>query len=217
MERSTAITIGKKHHVGCIIRSKRRDSNDVYGCKKNLLLISLHGTRVTRGTSVATFHSLQVLHLNAHTSSMDCVGASFIIVSQSLTTQMLLVSSLHAASRQFSEPGAFVQLSSLNNIAKNCIPITNHQHISWNQDSNFSSLTILSVGVTHALTSHHSNCICEGVVLEFTTAVLDAYDVPDLSIQRFKTIKDSPTSKHAGEGLVWLWYCSIRNCFRVVA
>jgi len=151
MERSTAITIGKKHHVGCIIRSKRRDSNDVYGCKKNLLLcqlISLHGTRVTRGTSVATFHSWQVLHLNAHTSSMDCVGASFIIVSRSLTTQMLLVSSLHAASRQSSEPGAFVQLSSLNNIAKNCIPITNHQHISWNQDSNFSSLTILSVGVT---------------------------------------------------------------------
>lgn len=108
------------------------------------------------------------------------------------------VASLQAASGHFSQPGAFVQLSSLKNIANSCVPITNHQHISWNQDSNFSSLTILSVGVT---LSHLTIRTAFARVLEFIAAVLDSYDVPDLSVQRFKTIKDSPTSTHAGEGL----------------
>ena len=108
------------------------------------------------------------------------------------------VTSMHAASRNFTEPGAFVQLSSLKNIATSCIPITNHQHISWIPDSGFRSLTILSVGVT---LSHLTIRTAFARVLEFTAAILDAYEVTDLSIQRFQTIKDSPTSTHAGEGL----------------
>jgi hypothetical protein len=106
---------------------------------------------------------------------------------------------LTAASRHFSEPGAFVQLSSLKNIATSCIPASNHQHISWNQDSNFNSLTVLSVGVT---LSHLIIRTAFAKVLEFVEAVFDTYEVPALSIQRFKTIRDSPTSTHAGEGLV---------------
>ena len=98
-----------------------------------------------------------------------------------------------------SEPGAFVQLTSLKNIATSCIPISNHQHISWNGDSNFSSLTVLSVGVT---LSHHMIATAFAKVCEFVEAILDAYQVEHLSIERFKTLKDSPTSTHAGEGLV---------------
>ena len=106
---------------------------------------------------------------------------------------------LQAASRVFSDPGAFMQLSSLKNIATSCMPVSNHQHISWNQDSNFSSLTVLSVGV---ILSHHTIRVAFAKVLEFVEAILVTYEVPDLSIQRFKTIRDSPTSTHAGEGLV---------------
>ena len=109
------------------------------------------------------------------------------------------VSGVQEASRHFSDPGAFVQLSSLKNIATSCIPVSNHQHISWNQDANFSSLTVLSVGV---VLSHHTIRIAFARVLEFVQAILDTYEVPGLSLQRFKTIKDSPTSTHAGEGLV---------------
>jgi hypothetical protein len=109
------------------------------------------------------------------------------------------VDDVDAASLHFSDPGAFVQLTSLKNIATSCIPITNHQHISWNQDSSdFSSLTILSVGRT---LTHLTIRSAFTKVLEFVTAVLDAYDVPDLSTREFKTIKDAPTSTHAGEGL----------------
>jgi len=109
------------------------------------------------------------------------------------------VSGVQEASRHFSDPGAFVQLSSLKNIATSCIPVSNHQHISWNQDANFSSLTVLSVGV---VLSHNTIRIAFARVLEFVQAILDTYEVPGLSLQRFKTIKDSPTSTHAGEGLV---------------
>ena len=109
------------------------------------------------------------------------------------------VSGVQEASRHFSDPGAFVQLCSLKNIATSCMPVSNHQHISWNQDANFSSLTILSVGV---VLSHHTIRIAFARVLEFVQAILDTYEVPGLSLQRFKTIKDSPTSTHAGEGLV---------------
>ena len=109
------------------------------------------------------------------------------------------VSGVQEASRHFSDPGAFVQLCSLKNIATSCMPVSNHQHISWNQDANFSSLTVLSVGV---VLSHHTIRIAFARVLEFVQAILDTYEVPGLSLQRFKTIKDSPTSTHAGEGLV---------------
>ena len=109
------------------------------------------------------------------------------------------VSGVQEASRHFSDPGAFVQLGSLKNIATSCMPVSNHQHISWNQDANFSSLTVLSVGV---VLSHHTIRIAFARVLEFVQAILDTYEVPGLSLQRFKTIKDSPTSTHAGEGLV---------------
>ena len=106
---------------------------------------------------------------------------------------------LQQASRYFSDPGAFMQLCSLKNIATSCMPVSNHQHISWNQDSNFSSLTILSVGV---MLSHETIRVAFAKVLEFVEAILVAYEVPELSIQRFKTIRDSSTSTHAGEGLV---------------
>ena len=109
------------------------------------------------------------------------------------------VSGVQEASRHFSDPGAFVQLCSLKNIATSCMPVSNHQHISWNQDANFSSLTVLSVGV---VLSHHTIRIAFARVLEFVQAILDTHEVPGLSLQRFKTIKDSPTSTHAGEGLV---------------
>ena len=109
------------------------------------------------------------------------------------------VMGLQTASRHFSDPGAFMQLSSLKNIATSCIPVSNHQHISWNQDSNFNSLTVLSVGV---VLSHHTIRDAFAKVVEFVEAILDTYEVPGLSLQRFKTIKDSPTSTHAGEGLV---------------
>ena len=109
------------------------------------------------------------------------------------------VSGVQEASRHFSDPGAFVQLGSLKNIATSCMPVSNHQHISWNQDANFSSLTVLSVGV---VLSHHTIRIAFARVLEFVQAILDTYEVPGLSLQGFKTIKDSPTSTHAGEGLV---------------
>ena len=109
------------------------------------------------------------------------------------------VSGVQEASRHFSDPGAFVQLCSLKNIATSCMPVSNHQHISWNQDANFSSLTVLSVGV---VLSHHTIRIAFARVLEFVQAILDTYEVPGLSLQRFQTIKDSPTSTHAGEGLV---------------
>ena len=109
------------------------------------------------------------------------------------------VSGVQEASRHFSDPGAFVQLCSLKNIATSCMPVSNHQHISWNQDANFSSLTVLSVGV---VLSHHTIRIAFARVLEFVQAILDTYEVPGLSLQRFKNIKDSPTSTHAGEGLV---------------
>ena len=109
------------------------------------------------------------------------------------------VSGVQEASRHFSDPGAFVQLCSLKNIATSCMPVSNHQHISWNQDATFSSLTVLSVGV---VLSHHTIRIAFARVLEFVQAILDTYEVPGLSLQRFKTIKDSPTSTHAGEGLV---------------
>ena len=109
------------------------------------------------------------------------------------------VSGVQEASRHFSDPGAFVQLCSLKNIATSCMPVSNHQHISWNQDANFSSLTVLSVGV---VLSHNTIRIAFARVLEFVQAILDTYEVPGLSLQRFKTIKDSPTSTHAGEGLV---------------
>jgi len=109
------------------------------------------------------------------------------------------VTGLHAATLKFSEPGAFAQLNSLKNIAMTCIPISNHQHISWNVDSNFSSLTVLSVGVT---LSHDMIATAFAKVLEFVEAILDAYEVEHLSIEKFKSVKDSPTSTHAGEGLV---------------
>jgi hypothetical protein len=106
---------------------------------------------------------------------------------------------LQAASLHFSDPGAFMQLGSLKNIATSCMPVSNHQHISWNQDSRFESLTVLSVGV---ILSHQIIRDAFSKVLEFVDAILVTYDVPDLSIQRFKTIRDSSTSTHAGEGLV---------------
>jgi hypothetical protein len=109
------------------------------------------------------------------------------------------VTGLQAATLKFSEPGAFLQLNSLKNIAKSCIPISDHQHISWNVDSNFSSLTVLSVGVT---LTHRMIGTAFAKVLEFVEALLDAYEVEHLSIERFKAVKDSPTSTHAGEGLV---------------
>ena len=109
------------------------------------------------------------------------------------------VTAMQAASLKFSEPGAFVQLTSLKNIATSCIPISNRQHISWNVDSNFSSLTVLSVGVT---LSHHMIATAFAKVLGFVEAILDAYEVEHLSIEAFKTVKDSPISTHAGEGLV---------------
>ena len=109
------------------------------------------------------------------------------------------VTGVQAATLKFSEPGAFVQLISLKNIAMSCIPISIHQHISWNIDSNFSSLTVLSVGVT---LSHDMIATAFAKVMAFVEATLDAYEVEHLSIEQFKTVKDSPTSTHAGEGLV---------------
>lgn len=111
------------------------------------------------------------------------------------------VASLEDASRFLSvtQPGAFKQVSSLKNIATGCMPVTSHQPISWTPDSSHSSLTVLSVGVT---LTHETICQAFNRILEFVSSVLDTYGVPKLSVEQFRTIKDSPTSTHAGEGLV---------------
>jgi len=109
------------------------------------------------------------------------------------------ISDFNAASVHFKKPSAFWQLTSLKNIAVSCMPVTSHQPVSWNEDSDFSSLTVLSVGVT---LSHSSIRGAFEKLLVFVRAVLDSYGVPDLPLQRFKTVCDSPTSTHAGEGLV---------------
>ena len=111
------------------------------------------------------------------------------------------VSSLDDASRFLSvtESGAFKQVSALKNTANSCMPVTSHQPISWTPDSSHSSLTVLSVGVT---LTHETICQAFNRILEFVSSVLDTYGVPKLSVEQFRTIKDSPTSTHAGEGLV---------------
>ena len=111
------------------------------------------------------------------------------------------VSSIDDASRFLSvtHSCAFKQVSALKNIANSCMPVTSHQPISWTPDTNHSSLTVLSVGVT---LTHEAICHAFNRILEFVSSVLDTYGVPTLSVEQFRTIKDSPTSTHAGEGLV---------------
>ena len=109
------------------------------------------------------------------------------------------VSSLDRATLYFTNPGSFLQLTSLKRIADACKPQHQHQPISWNEDAEFRSLTVLSVGVIVT----HSSIRCAFLrVLEFVGAVLDTYGVPNLDFQQFKAMNDSPTSSHAAEGLV---------------
>ena len=105
----------------------------------------------------------------------------------------------NAASLHFTNPGAFTQVRSLKNIAVSCMPVTSHQPICWSENSDFSSLTLLSVGVN---LSHLSIRGAFEKVLAFLRTVFYSYGVPDFTLERFKTICDSPTSTHAGEGLV---------------
>ena len=111
------------------------------------------------------------------------------------------VSGMNDASRFLSvtESCAFKQVSNLKNTANSCMPVTSHQPISWTPETNYSSLTVLSVGVT---LTHETICHAFSRILEFVGSVLDTYGVPKISVEQFRTIKDSPTSTHAGEGLV---------------
>jgi hypothetical protein len=109
------------------------------------------------------------------------------------------VGRLELASKYFTGPGAFEQVRSLKNIAVSCMPTTDHQPVSWTPDSDFTSLTVLSVGVI--LTHGSIQCAFEKV-LAFVKTVLDQYGVPDLSTMQFKAIQDDPTSTHAGQGLI---------------
>ena len=115
------------------------------------------------------------------------------------TLQNKEIGDLNEASVRFKGPGAFLQLTSLKNIAVSCMPITSHQPVSWDENSDFSSLTVLSVGVN---LSHSSIRGAFEKLLAFVKTALDSYGVPDLPLQRFKAVCDSPTSTHAGEGLV---------------
>jgi hypothetical protein len=109
------------------------------------------------------------------------------------------VGSLDLASKHFTGPGAFEQVSSLKKIAVSCMPTTDHQPVSWTPDSDFTSLTVLSVGV---ILSHESIQHAFEKVLAFVKTVMDQYGVPDLSAMMFKTIQDDATSTHAGQGLI---------------
>jgi hypothetical protein len=109
------------------------------------------------------------------------------------------VPGFNEASRHFMPPGAFSQLTNLKRIADSCKPSTTHQPISWVEGSEFSSLTVLSVGI---ILTHSSIQRAFEKVLEFVGAVMESYEVPNLCIEQLKSIRDSPTSTHAGEGLV---------------
>lgn len=109
------------------------------------------------------------------------------------------VSGLSDATRLLADSGAFKQVTILKQTACNCMPASSHQPISWTPDSAFSSLTVLAVSVTLTHEIIHQAFV---KILEFVGNVLDAYEVPHLSVRQFMTIVDDSTSTHAGEGIV---------------
>ena len=109
------------------------------------------------------------------------------------------VNELEAATRFFTCAGAFKQVSILKNIATGCMPVTDHQPVSWTPDSDFKSLTVLSVGV---IVTHTSIQQAFEKVLIFVKEILDSYGVPELSIAQYKSIQDDANSTHAGQGFV---------------
>ena len=108
------------------------------------------------------------------------------------------VSGMDKASLPFKNPGAFQQLNALKNIAYSCIPAADNQPISWTPNSSYSSLTVTTCGV---LLTHKMIRTAFNRLLVFISSVLDSYEVPELPYSTFKTVRDSASSTHAGEGL----------------